>query len=143
MMIVAGLRATAQPATPDPHAKVRLLLELTGAGNLGTQMIDGMIANFRESMPGVPDEFWTTFRAKIKASDMVEMVIPIYEKHLTPADIDAIIAFYSSPAGKRLVEKQPLILADTMKVGQAWGAKLADEVVTELKNKGYGPRPNP
>ena len=103
IMVVAGLRATAQPATPDPHAKVRLLLEMTGAGNLGTQMIDGMMGNFRQSMPDVPDQFWTAFRAKVKASDMVEMVIPIYEKHLTPAGIDAIIAFYSSPAGKRLV----------------------------------------
>jgi hypothetical protein len=130
----------AAPATATPsamHAKVKRLLELTGASNLGMQMIDGLIHNFKEGLPGVPDDFWTAFRAKIKADDMVEMIIPVYEKHLTEEDVDALIAFYSSPLGRRFVEKQPLILADTMKLGEAWGAKLADQVISDLHAKGY------
>ena len=130
--------ASAQTAAPDPHAKVRRLLELTGAANLGLQMIDGMIDTFKGSAPNVPEEFWTNFRAKVKADSLIEMVIPVYEKHLTDEDLDALIAFYSSPAGRRFVEKQPLILADSMKIGEEWGEKMANEVIQELQKKGYG-----
>jgi uncharacterized protein len=133
----AQAQTAAAPATTT-HEKVRHLLQLTGAGELGTQMIDQMIVSFKQTMPDVPDEFWTGFRAKVKPSDMVDMLVPVYEKHLTEADLDALIAFYSSPVGRRFVEKQPLILADSMKIGQAWGERLAGEVVDELQKKGYG-----
>jgi uncharacterized protein len=128
------------PAPPDTHAKARRLLELTGAGKLGMQMLDGLIATWKETLPGVPTEFWDAFRAKVKADDLVEMLIPVYEKHLTSDDLDALIQFFSSPAGRRYVEKQSPILADSMKIGQAWGARLADEVMDELKKEGYSPK---
>jgi len=132
--------AQAAPAAPALHAKVKKLLQLTGASSIGLQMIDGMMHNFKEGLPGVPDDFWTSFRAKIKGDDLVDMVVPVYEKHLTEEDVDGLIAFFSSPTGRRFVEKQPLILADTMKLGEAWGAKLAEEVLTELRAKGYEPK---
>jgi len=128
------------PAPPDTHAKARRLLELTGAGKLGMQMLDGLIASWKEAIPGVPVEFWDAFRAKVKADDLVEMIVPVYEKHLTPDDLDALIQFFSSPTGRRYIEKQSLILADTMKIGQAWGARLADEIANDLKKQGYSPK---
>jgi hypothetical protein len=139
-VLPAAAQTQTTPPAPSPtalHVKTKRLLELTGASKLGMQMIDGMMQNFKGALPNVPDEFWTTFRAKVKADDLVEMVIPIYEKHLTEEDVDGLIAFFSSPVGRRFVEKQPLILADSMKVGEAWGAKLADQVLSDLRAKGY------
>src|SRR4028118_472615 len=124
-------------ATPTHQEKIRRLLALTGAGDLGVQMIDQMFGSFKEALPTVPDEFWGAFRAKIKPADMVAMIVPVYEKHLSEADVDALTVFFSSPAGRRFVQKQPLILADTMKIGGEWGERLASEVAAELKAKGY------
>src|SRR4051794_13558331 len=118
LLVSAALAPAVLPAeaqtTPPPapsaatmHAKTRRLLELTGASKLGMQVIDEMMRNFKESLPNVPDEFWTSFRAKVKPDDLVDMVVPIYEKHLTEEDVDGLIAFFNSPVGRRFVEKQP------------------------------------
>jgi uncharacterized protein len=128
---------SAQEAKSSHNAKIRRLLELTGAASLGLQVIDSMIASFKESMPEIPDEFWAGFRAKIKPEGLIDLIVPVYEKHLAEADVDELIKFFSSPVGKRFVEKQPLILADTMQAGETWGQNLGKEVLEELKKKGY------
>jgi hypothetical protein len=141
LFVAVSLRAQTPPAAAAaPNAKVKKLLQLTGAGALGMQMIDQMMGSFKESMPDVPEEFWTGVRAKFKPDDLVDLVAPIYAKHLTDSDVDELITFFSSPAGKHFVEKQPLILADSMKVGQEWGERIAADVISDLQKKGYGPK---
>lgn len=127
----------AQEAKSSHNQKIRQLLELTGAGTLGLQVIDSMMASFKQSMPEVPEEFWTGFRAKIKPETLTDLMVPVYEKYLAEADVDELIKFFSSPAGRRFVEKQPLILADSMKAGETWGQNLAKDVIEELQKKGY------
>ena len=39
--------------------------------------------------------------------EMVDAVVPIYQRHLTKADLDSIIAFYSGPTGQKLSEGEP------------------------------------
>ena len=41
-------------------------------------------------------------------------VVPIYQKHLTKGDIDALVAFYSSPTGQKMLRELPAIMAETM-----------------------------
>ena len=43
-------------------------------------------------------------------SDMTE----VYQRHVSRADADAFIAFYSSPAGQRLLDEQPAIMKEYM-----------------------------
>lgn len=140
LLVCVSLSALAQTPSSAQHAKVRKLLELTGAGKLGMQVIDGMMATWRQAIPDVPKEFWDSFRAKVKPDDLVNMLAPVYEKHISEADLDTLIAFFDSPAGRRYIEKQPFIVADSMKVGQEWGERLAQEVIAELTAKGYAPK---
>jgi hypothetical protein len=65
------------------------------------------------------------------------MLVPIYDRHLTHADVTSLIEFFQSPAGKKLVSVQPEIMKESMQVGQAWGEKLANEVTAELQKQGY------
>ena len=137
LLSLLAASVSAQEVKSSHNQKIRRLLELTGAASLGLQVIDSMMASFKESMPEVPEEFWTGFRAKVKPEALIDLIVPVYEKHLAEADVDELIKFFSSPAGRRFVEKQPLILADTMKEGETWGQNLAKEVLEELKKKGY------
>jgi hypothetical protein len=41
---------------------------------------------------------------------------PIYQRHMTQTDVEAYIAFYSSPAGQRMVDVQPVIEKELMPV---------------------------
>ncbi len=47
---------------------------------------------------------------------MITDMSPIYQRHMNKADVDAYIAFYSSPAGQRMVDVQPVIEKELMPV---------------------------
>jgi hypothetical protein len=48
--------------------------------------------------------------------EILEDFLPAYQKNLTKADINAIVGFYSSPAGQRLLDKTPKITEDGMAI---------------------------
>jgi uncharacterized protein len=50
--------------------------------------------------------------------EMIDAMVPIYQKHLTKSDLEAVIAFYLSPAGQKLLKEQPAMMAEGMKAGQ-------------------------
>lgn len=122
-----------EPATKE--ARVRELLVVMRAGDMGVQMVDGMIGAMKEAMPGAPTEFWTSFRNRVKPGELVDMLVPIYANNLEPADVEELIRFYRSPTGQRFLEKQPVIMQQSMVVGQKWGEKLATEALAELQKK--------
>lgn len=47
-------------------------------------------------------------------NEMLEDLIPVYQKHLTKADVDAIVGFYSSPAGQHFLDKMPAVTQEAM-----------------------------
>jgi hypothetical protein len=50
------------------------------------------------------------------SDDMLADIAAIYQRHMTRADVDAYIAFYSSPAGQRMVSLQPAMMKESMPV---------------------------
>lgn len=46
--------------------------------------------------------------------DMMQAMIPAYQKHLTKSDVDNLVAFYSTPTGQKLLREMPSMLADAM-----------------------------
>lgn len=133
LLMVGLILMMAFPLFADKKDDIRTLLNITGAGEQGVQAMKMMIGNFKKSMPQVPEKFWTEFMKEVKPGDLVEMIIPIYEKHFTEADIKAIIAFYNTPVGKKFIMKQPVIQQESFKVGSAWGRKLGMRVAAKLQ----------
>jgi len=112
------------------------LLDMTGTKSQFTQMIDLMLADMQSTTPA-PDEFWTKFKAGLKAESFIEMLIPIYDKYLSHDDIKKMIQFYESPVGKKLVSITPQLTQDSYSVGEKWGQKLAADIIKELGKQGY------
>jgi hypothetical protein len=48
--------------------------------------------------------------------EMLSDMIPVYQRHFTKSDIDALIAFYSSPAGQKFLHETPAVTAEVMHV---------------------------
>ncbi len=46
--------------------------------------------------------------------DLLQDVVPVYQRHLTRSDVQAIINFYSSPAGKKILREQPAMIRESM-----------------------------
>jgi uncharacterized protein len=116
------------PTNASAEDLARQLIHLTGGGSLGKQVITQMVDSFRQSHPKVPEEFWTELLASVDPKQLEDMVVPIYVKNFTAEELRASIQFYSSPVGQSLIHKLPVVLQQSMAVGQEWGRKLAQEV---------------
>jgi hypothetical protein len=47
--------------------------------------------------------------------DMLGDMVPVYQRHFTKSDIDALTAFYSSPPGQKFLHEMPAVTAETMR----------------------------
>lgn len=71
---------------------------------------DKLPADFEEQMNKIMDDMFKD----IPWDEMLDSMKPAYQKHLSKGDLDAIIAFYSSPTGQKLLREMPAMLADAM-----------------------------
>jgi hypothetical protein len=65
---------------------------------------------------------------------MLDDMIPVYQKHLTQSDVDAMIVFYSSPTGKKLMQQMPQITQEAMQVSYKRMQKQIDMVTQRVED---------
>jgi uncharacterized protein len=46
--------------------------------------------------------------------DLIDAMIPVYQKHFTKGNIDDLLAFYSTPTGQKLIQELPAITTEAM-----------------------------
>lgn len=116
------------------------LIQVSGSEAAYKGVLNQMVSMFKQQQSNVPKEFWDEFTIEINKNaidQLVNLVLPIYQKHLTEADLLGVIAFYETPTGKKFAEKTPLITQESMLAGQEWGKQIGQKVVDRLKEKGY------
>ncbi|MEM6868706.1 MAG: DUF2059 domain-containing protein, partial [Cyanobacteria bacterium P01_C01_bin.121] len=123
--------------SPETRAKIEELLAITNSNDLNTQLIEGIIAQFREISPEVPEEWWSRFVEKIDYDELNEIVIPIYAQNFTNEELDGIIDFYRTPIGQSVVNKMPAVIQESLVAGQSWGLSIAQEILSDLEADGY------
>jgi len=127
-------------ATQRKQEKVRRLMAATGAEASGRMMLDMMTRHF-EQMSNLPPRFMEKFREVAEEESMVDMLVPVYMKHFTEEDLDAALAFHESPAGKRFLAAQPLVMQEAKEVGEQWGVRLAEKTLRALKEEARQTQP--
>jgi hypothetical protein len=131
--------AMSQAGNAAKQQDIRKLMELTGAAKVGQQIAAQMIPMFKQSNPQVPQKFWDDVMKEFDTKSMIDLVVPIYDKHLTHDDVKGLIAFYQSPLGRKMTSVMPQIAQESMQVGQQWGMQIAQRVqkrLEEQKKKG-------
>jgi hypothetical protein len=51
---------------------------------------------------------------EMPVDELIDVMIPVYQKHFTKGDMDALVAFYSSPTGEKMVKEMPAIMSESM-----------------------------
>jgi hypothetical protein len=68
--------------------------------------------------------------------ELIQAMVPAYQKHLTKGDVDALTAFYSSPTGQKVLKEMPAMTADAMQAAsgiiQKMMAQMQDRVQSEM-----------
>ena len=65
------------------------------------------------------------------------MLVPVYLKYMTKEDLEEMIKFYQTPVGSKFAKSTPLIMQESMQVGQKWGMKIGEDFKKKMKEKGY------
>ena len=128
-----------QPET-QKQRDIRKLLKITGSGELGQQVMNQMIGNMKKAMPQVPDKFWADFMKEVHTDELVDLIVPVYDRNLTQNDVTELIRFYESPTGKKFVSVLPKITQESMGVGEKWGRDLAMKVMAKLQAQQSPPK---
>jgi len=135
-MIVMAVPLFAQdfPANAPSRESVMKLMEVMHASeqiDASTNMIASQIKQqMRDSWlrehPNTPEKSLRKIDAAIDEAmhavsrdEMMSMLTDIYRRHLTKGDVDAAVAFYSSPAGQHFLAKMPVIMQEVMQASSA------------------------
>ena len=122
------------------HSRQQMALIMDG---MAAQFKQGAEEGFKKKVPNAAPEqlakvdalFGDIFKS-LPIDEMVEAIVPIYQKHLSRSDLNAATAFYSSPAGQRILKELPAISSEAMqaggKIGQRSFAAMSDKFEKQL-----------
>jgi uncharacterized protein len=114
--------------TQNKEADIRKLISVAGSEDILRQTLPKMVAQMKLAMPQVPDEAWHELEKPETIKKLVDLYVPIYEKHFTHDEIRGMLNFYETPLGKKMVTTMPLVLQESMDAGNRWGIDLAKRI---------------
>lgn len=85
--------------------------------------------DFEEKESRILDETWRDF----PLDEMLEAMIPVYEKHFTKGDMDQLVAFYSGPTGQKVVRELPSVTAESMQASQGIIQKMVAKQMLRMQ----------
>ncbi len=122
--------ATTAPEHPITVDQVHEMMRLTGAMNLGKEAMQGIMPLLRQAMPPyIPADVMDDMSRSMLGANLEAPLIHSYQAHLSTEDAAAIIAFYKTPAGQRLLATMPQIMKECQQAGAQLGQKIAAEVL--------------
>jgi len=141
-LVVLKREAESPNIDPAKEADIRKLLELTGAKELALQTMQNMEGSIRPLLtnslpPGEYREqlitlFFEKFHTKVVGNDLLDLIIPIYDKHFSSQEIAGLIQFYRTPLGKKLAEAMPQLTDEAQQAGQKWGEDIGRSSMLEV-----------
>lgn len=72
---------------------------------------------------------------EVRTEELVDLIVPVYDRNLSQDDFKELIRFYESQAGKKFVAGLPKITQESMVVGEKWGRQLAERVMKKLQTQ--------
>jgi hypothetical protein len=110
------------------HVKTQMVQTMQG---MEKQMRLGAEQGFKQRVPDATpeqlakvDQLFDGIFKTMPVDEMIDAIVPIYQKHLTKTDLAAVTAFYSSPAGQKILEELPVIMSEAMQAGGEIGRRV-------------------
>ena len=116
------------------------MFAMTGSEENYRVAIQQIFERFKKKYPNVGEEVWAEMRHDFSSSSftsLIEMLVPIYNKYMTQKELEELIVFYKTPLGKKFTKTYPLILQESMQIGESWGMKIQQDFQGKMKEKGY------
>ncbi len=137
--------ARAQTA-PDAArlAAAREMMQVAGVARQFSQVMPVLMRQLAQGFVAVaPDkaEVITDVFAKLggkfdeRKGELIDQIAALYAEQLNLEELNAVIGFYRSPAGAKMMSIQPQVMRQSMLLGQRWGAQLGREIEAEARRE--------
>jgi uncharacterized protein len=126
---LSGLAQQAAADSPATKEDVQRYLDAMQAHQMMQQMAEAMAQpmhkmvheEYEKEKDKLPPDFESRMNKVMDDmmqgmpwDEMLAAMVPTYEKHLTHGDVDALVAFYTSPTGKKILREMPKMMAESM-----------------------------
>lgn len=144
----ASVPKSAAPAAVQPtREEVQKMLDLMRvreqmnelAQQYVMQMQQGARADYLHDHPNASEEtlkkvdaIFVEVEPLIKTDDLMQIIVPLYQKNLSRADVLAITAFYASPAGKHMLDKSPVVMREVMQASAEYARSHMEQFVRRV-----------
>ena len=79
----------------------------------------GLTSEQQRFLDTVPGRFTNILKDELSWSRIKPIYVQIYQESFTQEEIDGLVAFYQSPAGKAFVDKMPVVMQKSMAAMQS------------------------
>jgi hypothetical protein len=130
---VAQQEAAEQPvSTPqaggidqDKRALILKFIDVFGTRQALTNNFDLMLKQIEKDKPDEAQKI----RERVKIDEIIEHLLPIYDRNFTSEDLKTFIAFYGSPEGQKLIVTIPELMKESVQES----VKYMEEKFPEVK----------
>ena len=138
-LIASALFANAQEMTKQ--AKIERILALTKADAMMDQMFNQlksmMMSPTGSGEPGPTAELqgkvMDLVKQKMSWDKLRPQYVKLYDETYSAEEIDGILAFYQSPAGRAMLDKMPVILSKSIAIAQGMMGDIVPDIQRILR----------
>lgn len=141
---------------PASREDVERYMQVAHASDMNKQIMQAMSNSVHDmihqqalNQPNLPPDFEAHMEGiiddmlkNLPVDDMLQAMVPIYQKHFTHGDIETLTAFYSTSTGQKMLHELPAITGELMQAMmpimqsqmQTMQQRIKQEVAQSLKN---------
>jgi len=82
-------------------------------------------------MQGITDDVLSAF----PIDEMLSAMVPVYQRHLTRSDLQAILPFYQSVVGQKLLREQPEMVQESMQAMVPIQQRMMEDLMRKIKER--------
>jgi hypothetical protein len=124
-----GLAQQTDADTPATKEDVQRYLDVMHSHDMMQQMIEAMSKplhkmlheDYLKNKDKLPPDFEARMNQmmddmlkSIPFDEMMQAMVPTYQKHFTKGELNALVVFYGSPTGQKILHEMPAISAEAM-----------------------------
>ena len=117
----------AEGIDPDKKALILKFIDVFGTRQALSNNFELMLKQIEKEKPDEAQKI----RQRVKVDEIIDHLLPVYDRNFTPDELKAFIAFYGSPEGQKLIRAIPELMKESVQVS----IKYMEEKFPEAKKE--------
>ena len=140
-----GSTGSEAPASADDIRKMFEVMHIRDQMQVIMQQVSQQMRSMehdqiRKQQPNVTDEDMAKVDAmsdemlrEFSTEGLLDDMVPVYQKHLSKTDVDAMVGFYSTPTGQKILREMPAMTAEGIEAMQPRLTRMIDEANARIE----------